>query len=243
MHSGKHPLSVAELIELPTDSWVSDGFTAVIRSIERKVGKPPGNRVFFKCVLADTTGSATVGACLFFAPKFKEGDSVDFLGQGIKFKNGQYGAEVSMGDKADIRVVGKSVHAEEQAHRAAAGAPALNGTPQLVNGQTVGMAMKEALALAGMGAGGITRDVLKDPLFWQDVKVYAGNIIRISRSLEAGKLAPPSWPTPQREEAPPSAARPPDRSPAPAPRTSKPTPGPEGAAFPPEPGIDEDVPF
>lgn len=243
MSSNQRPLSVAELIELPTDSWVNDGFTAVIRSIERKVGKPPGNKVFFKCVLADTTGSATVGACLFFAPKFKEGDSVDFLGQGIKFKNGQYGAEVSMGDKAEIHVVGKSVHAQEQAQRAATGAPALNGTPQLVNWQTVGMAMKEGLALAGMAAGGITREVLKDPLFWQDVKVYAGNIIRISRSLEVGKLAPPSWPTPPREEAPPAAARPPDRSPASPPRTSKPTPGPDGAAFPAQDENEEEVPF
>jgi hypothetical protein len=98
------------------------------------------------------------------------------------------------------------------------------------------MAMKEAIALAGMAAGGITRELLADQLFWGDVKTYAGNIIRISRSLEAGKLSAPSWPTPKREEAPP------DRSPAPKP-TNKPTPGADGAAFPANAGDEEDVPF
>lgn len=223
----KHPLSVAELTELPTDSWVNDGFTAVIRSIERKVSK--ANKPFWKCKLADTTGSATVGMTLFVSPKFNEGDQVDFLGSGIKFKNGtQYGPEVSVGDKAEIHVVGKSVHAPEQAARAAVGAPAVNGTPQPVNGQTVGMAMKLATDLLIEGGDSIALDT---QAYWQRIHAIASHIIRVSRALEAGKLTPASWAKPD-----PAPAPQPVRQPAP-----KPQPGPDGSAFPVGQGADEDA--
>lgn len=202
--SSERPISVAELTELPDDSWVNAGFTAVARSIERKIAKKT-NKPFWVCAMADTTGSATVELAMFTAPKFGEGDQVDFLGQGIKFKNGQYGPKVSVGDKTEIHVVGKSAHHAEQKERAESGAPAVNGQPQMVMGQTVGMALKESIALVTMAHGGIQDGKpLKDPLFWQDVKACASNIIRLGRSLEKGHLSPAPWPTGEKKEEAPS---------------------------------------
>jgi hypothetical protein len=137
------PLGVAELSELPHDSWVNDGFTAIVRKIERKTSTKT-NKPFWKCVLADTTGSATVGATFFTAPKFSEGQQVDFLGQGIKFKNGQYGPEVSIGDKTEIHVVGRVV-ADQQPGRTAA--PGNDGNAPLAAGTDFHKAMKRAALL------------------------------------------------------------------------------------------------
>lgn len=224
------PLTVSQLLGLRDNDWVNDGFMAVVRSMERKASSKTG-KTFWKLELADTTGSGVVKSTMFFAPKFNEGDQVIFTGAGIKFKNGQYGPEVSIGDKAQISVLGRSAHHAEQTERAASGKPAVNGEPQRTNGQTVGMAIKEALllAIAVQPNGSITRQTLADPLFWQDVKVYAGNIIRISGSLERGNLSAPSWP-----------ARQPQQAAAPAP---KPQPGPDGSAYTPSHDDGEDVPF
>lgn len=238
-------LSVEEVLELqPGDeqnaTWVNPGFTAVVRAIKATKTKKGGAMNI--CTLGSQTGAAEISMTVFSAIKFAEGDLIEVSGQGLRRTVYNQLQQVTPGQKTEIHILGRSAHAPEQAERKAAGQPPVSGNGSFpVNGQTVGMAMKEGLALAGMAAGGVTRDVLKDPLFWQDVKTYAGNIIRISRSLEAGKLSAPSWPTPKREEAPA------DRSPAPTSQpktaTTKPTEGPGGSAFPADAGDDEDVPF
>lgn len=130
MPATTHPMSVAEVSELPHDSWINDGFTAVVRTIERKVSKT--QKPFWKCKLADTTGSAVVGCTMFTAPKFKEGQIVDFLGQGIKFKNDKYGPEVSISDKTEIHPLGMHVRDQEPGtpgagHREGASEPTPKG--------------------------------------------------------------------------------------------------------------------
>ena len=61
--------------------------------------------------------------------------------------------------------------------------PAASGSS--INGQTVGMAMKEALTLTNM-----TTLKPDDPEFWKQVHITASDIIRVSLMLEKGKLAP-----------------------------------------------------
>ena len=238
--NSNQPLSVAELCELPTDSWVNDGFTAVAEMIERRIAKKT-QKPFWVCTMSDTTGSASVELAMFTAPKFNKGDQVDFLGQGIKFKTTEYGPKVSVGEKTEIHVVGKSVHHDEQVQRKEAGQPALNGDPQRIDGQTVGMSIKEAIALAlaahrepDASPPKPIRTILADTLFWADVKTYSGNIIRISRSLCNGHLSPPSWPVAKAETS--------GRTDPPKPVT-KPEPGPEGSAFPPSEEAEDDIPF
>lgn len=235
------PLTIAQLCGLAPDSWVNDGFIATVRTIEIKNKKAGGN--FWKCALADPTGATTVNCSLFVAPRFKQGDVIEVTGKGIKYKDGQYGKEVSVSDKASINVLGASVHHAEQAERLADSRPAINGQDHPVNGQTVGMAMKEAV---GLLTHKLTHDEavarIITPVFWQSVHEVSSDIIRVSRLLEAGKLAKPV------RERQPGYVRPPEPSAAASGRAdplasrAKPAPGPEGSAFP-TGGANEDVPF
>src|SRR5262249_14895998 len=141
------PLSVAEVLEIvpAEDSWVNDGVSAVVRSI--KASGPNAKRKFWEIILADTVGSATIRMAIYKAPHFNEGDVIDITGSGIKRKEYQGTAEISIGQKTEIHVVGRSAHHEEQKHRAETGAPSVNGELQKVAGQTVGMALKESINL------------------------------------------------------------------------------------------------
>lgn len=183
-------LSVAEAVELqPGDAqnatWINPGMQGVVRKIERKMTK--AGKPFFPCVIADTTGSATIEVSFFTAPKFGEGDLIELSGQGLRRTEYNGKPQAAIGQKTEVHVIGKHVHAEEQTQRAAAGAPAIDGTLQPVQGQTVGMAMKEALAIVVFERTGGERG---SPIFWEDVYTVASDIIRVSRLLESGKLAP-----------------------------------------------------
>ena len=200
MSKSEKMLSVEEVLELvPGDSenamWINPGFVAVVRLIKRTQTK--AGKTMNICTLGSQTGAAEISMSVFSAIKFGEGDVIEVSGQGLRRTEYNGLQQVTMGQKTEIHLIGKAVQHEPPANApkpAAEWPRESSGTPATVNGQTAGMAMKEALALAGMAAGGVTRDVLKDPLFWADVKIYAGNIIRISRALERGHLSPPSWP-------------------------------------------------
>jgi len=235
-------LSVEEVLELvPGDqdnaTWVNPGMTAVVRSIKRTNTKKGG--VMNICTLGSQTGSAEISMSVFAAVKFNEGDLIEISGQGLRRTEYNGLQQVSLGKNTEIHVLGKSVHHEEQVERKATMAPSVNGTPQPVYGATVGLALKEGLALAGMAGGGITRELLNDKLFWADVKLYASNIIRIGRALEAGKLSPNPWapPAPPSEE---PAPAPVGRSDPPKPAT-RPQPGPGGTVK--HDDDDGDMPF
>ena len=233
--SSEKLMSVAELLTLAHDSWVNKGFIALCSEQERKVSTKT-QKPFWKITFVDQAGGAEVKATLFFAPKFGVGQLVELTGQGIKFKNGQYGPEVSVGDKANITMLGAAAHAPERAAAKAESLPAPDGTKFAVNGQTVGMAMKEALALVERSHGGVVEiATLFDAKFWASVKGVASNIIRVARALEAGSLTPDPWAAATQAQ---PAAMPP--SSAPQPKTQG--HGGTGHAFPTN-GPDEDVPF
>jgi hypothetical protein len=210
------PLSVAELLELPSDSWVNDGFTATVVQIERKMSQKT-QKPFWKCKLQDTTGSACVNLTMFRAPKFSEGQQVDFVGAGIKFKDGQYGQEVSISDKTEIHVVGQSAHHEEQQERASNLQPAVNGSSPQIAGVSVGCALNQAWETV---RAIYTPEELKAKLstegFWAQLKQISSDHLRVAAALEHGKVSAPSWkqderPEPRRESPP---ARQAERRPA-----------------------------
>lgn len=243
MPKNEKPLSVAEVYELQpggedNPTWINPGMIAVVRSMERKIGK--NNKPRWAVVFADQTGSATVESAFFSAPRFAEGDLVQLEG-GLRRTEYNGKAQVSIGKNSTVNVVGKSAHHAEQAERAATGAPAVNGAPQMIDGQAVGMALKESIALTVMAWGGI-EDLkkLNDPLFWSDVKTHASNIIRIGNSLKRGNLSPSPWqaaeapaPAPQHHSAPP---------PQNTPRRTAPTNEREAANLG-DDNLDEDYPF
>ncbi len=189
MSKNEPMLSIAEVVEIPAGdeenaSWINPGFTGIVaelKSTKTKAGKPMWN-----CVIRDTTGSATIDMTIFESPRFKQGDQINVHGKGLRRTEYKGKAQAAMGRNTMIQVVMSSVHHEEQTARAQNHAPALDGSPQPINGMTVGMAMKEALALCAPG----NQPKWCTPGFWQEVHQMASDIIRTSLLLEKGKLAP-----------------------------------------------------
>lgn len=237
--------TIAEVANMP-DGWLN-GLYAVVDSIEPKKSGPnakkPGSP-FWVVNLADATGPETAEMVMFGKPPtFSAGACLDITGKGVKKETTQYGMKISIGMETVITVIGQSAHHPEQAAAKASGAPAVNGKPNTVLGQTVGMALKEAITL-------VSRDLTGDQLaaamktkdFWADVKLAASNVIRISKSLEQGHLSPAPW-------APalaPSAATPPPasggRADPPKPAGGRPAAGPGGSVAH-DQNLDEDIPF
>lgn len=187
MQSDPKMLSVAEVCELPPGDkenavWINPGFQGVVRTITLRQGQKKS----WPCIIADTIGSATLEVCFFQAPKFEEGDLVEFSGKGLRRTEYNGKAQAAIGKDTNVHVLGKSVHHEEQKERVATSQPALNGQSQPVPGQTVGMAMKEALTALVPGNGAR----INTSAFWFEVHQFASDVIRVSRKLEAGKLAP-----------------------------------------------------
>lgn len=187
MATDKEMLSVAEVCEMQAGDkenavWINPGFVGVVRSITPRQGA----RKTWPCIIADTVGSATIEICLFQAPKFSEGDQIEISGKGLRRTEYNGKPQATIGKDTEIHILGRSVHHEEQKERAISGQPSVNGQLQPVNGQSVGMAIKEALT--ALVPGNEAR--LNSPSFWFEVHQFASDVIRISRQLEAGKLAP-----------------------------------------------------
>ena len=246
------PLSVAEVCEIvPGDdqntSWVNGGCTGSITKIEERATQRGGK--MFICTLRDTTGSAELDFSVFSKPAFEVGDLVDILGKGIRRTEYKGRAQIALSKTAKVHRVGRAV-ASEPAPRAPAPSRSTTGTRtpgnvppaqsfetagEKFNGQTVGMAIKEAIGLCERSA--VTS--FHNAEFWRQVHVCASDILRVTRLLEHGKLAPSAKarassaepaPAPEPEPEPDPSL---DRHAAPEPAPHRPTPDP----------LDEDVPF
>lgn len=101
-----------------------------------------------------------------------------------------------------------------------------------IPGQTVGMAMKEAIGLSISAFRNTSTEApdIGSPEFWEMVHIAASDIIRVSQMLERGHLAPSAKAraTPQ-----------PARTPVPPPRQRQPEPYAPAN----QEQLDEDVPF
>jgi hypothetical protein len=248
--STQKPLSIAEVVELPVSredepTWVNE-FTGVVRAIQEKKVRTSGKAMWINRI-GDTTGSAEITMSLFAPPRFAIGDVIVVEGKGMRRTEYEGNAQVTPSSKSqpNINVIGQSAHHEEQAQRKSESAPAVNGQTFPVAGQTVGMSMNNALTLL---TSKLTHDEMIariiTPTFWHSVHEVASDIIRCSRLLEAGKLAPSvkeraGGASAARPEPAPQPARPAQPPPA-APRKG---PTDEQLANRTDHGIDEDVPF
>lgn len=241
MPTTNKPISVAEALEIVpnNDSWINDGVTGVVRDI--KASGLSSKRKFWRCTVADTVGSATIGMTVFTPPNFGIGDLIDVTGQGIKRKEYNGEAEIGVGQKTEIHVLGKSAHHQEQVQRSESHKPSVNGQQQPVNGQTVGMALKEAAAM--LAVIGYDADDLRNPAWWKRLHEIASDVIRVSRMLERGALAAPVKyrETGVEEHRDPEPE--PDPEPTPPPRTSGRADPPPRSNPVPHDRDDEDVPF
>lgn len=186
-------LSVAEVFEMQAGdeqnaTWINPGFTAVVENV--KSTKTQKGQTMNICTLQDQTGSARISMTVFGPVKFSEGNVIEVSGQGLRRTEYKGLAQVSLGKATEVHVIGASVHHQDQAARKENLEPAVNGSKQHINGQTVGMAVKEALTLVrDKNDPGLT-DINK-PEFWAQVHQTASAIIRLSNSLEHGNLTPP----------------------------------------------------
>jgi len=194
MSTREKPLSIAEVFELPSGdkdnpSWVGE-FTGVVNRLTPKTSKE--GKKYWVCVIGDLTGSAEIEMSVFTAPKFYEGDVIEVTGQGMRRTEYQGKAQVALSQKSQVLKVAASAHHEEQQHRRADSRSALNSAAFTVPGPTVGMAINNAIDVLTKNLD--TRDAiierLCEPGFWMAVHETASDIIRLSRLLEAGKLAP-----------------------------------------------------
>jgi|GEM_PF-2950233 len=195
-------ITIAELLEIPVGqkdapSWVNDEFEAVLSNIIPAQGKGPT-----KCTLSDPDNSSIRIIGCFFGGKVitrYENKLCLFGGQGMSRTEFNGTDQLTMGAKVTINVLAEYAQNTAPAPRAASTLPGQSGnyagnhdrsstTPAIVpiNGQTVGMAVKEALT--------IVREDGPDwssPVTWKAVHEVASDIIRLSRLLEMGKLAAP----------------------------------------------------
>ncbi len=134
---------------------------------------------------------------VFQAPKFARGDKIRVAGQGIKKSAYNGKPQIGIGQKTGITVVASGGNAPAPAAAQASGAaPSTGGQVSQVQvpGPTVGMAVNNALSLLtqGMGHAEIVK-ATQVATFWTTAYEVASQIIRLSRSLEGGKLAPSVW--------------------------------------------------
>lgn len=196
------PLSIAEVCEIKPGpesraAWI-DSLIGIVNSIDKKTAKLSG-KSFWICVLGDTTGSAKATMSVFTAPKFSAGSTIVVSGKGIRRTEYNGAAQINIGKETKINVVAESEHSQNQEDvpydTPSQSAPARHSAPQPgdkpVIGVTVGMSINNALTLL---TSKLTHDEIVariiTPVFWFSVHEVASDIIRMSRLLESGKLAP-----------------------------------------------------
>jgi hypothetical protein len=187
--------NVAGLLQLADESWVDGGFEAFVSEV-REVAKKDKSGSFFVAKLNDGPGTADISLSLFSAPKFAQGDKIRIAGKGIKRSSYNGKPQVGLGKTTGVTVVASGGNTPAPAAPAGGATPSSGGqAPQaMIPGPTVGMAVNNALTLLTQGMG--HADVVKatrEAVFWTTAYETASQIIRLSKSLEGGKLAPSVW--------------------------------------------------
>jgi hypothetical protein len=250
------PISLAQVTELASGSWVKSPFSAIVDRIQEKTVQKT-QRKFWVIKLLDTTGSAEVEAAMFTVPKFEEGDVIEVAGQGIKYEENNYGKKISWGDKASVTVITKRTAAPAAASPAARPPgssnppPAAQGLPLSDRHAKFHKNMKR-LSLLRLHCIHYADQIVKKAA---DAGILTGermemvNTIGTGLYIEAcrrgmdadvGPIGIPQEEQATEQAPPPRAAAAPARSPSSSQTT--PADNPSGQAFPTN-GPDEDVPF
>ncbi len=192
-------LTVNEVCALPTETYVT-GFAALCVKKEQKQSTKTG-KPWWKLAFADEANSTLLlNSAMFFAPPFNEGQRVEMTGMGMKYKDGQYGKEMSIGDKTQIlaQIEHRPAPAdpvkrgeEDFSPTASFKVPGARVEPQKpVYGATVGMAMN--LAVESLTKG-LPHEKIAEQLtsesFHAAVHQTASDFIRTAARLERGELA------------------------------------------------------
>ena len=196
-------LSVAQVCEMQPGTeqdptWVNPGLVGYVEKIVATKTKKTGSAMNI-CTLRDVNGSAVISLTVFGPVKFNEGDTIEVRDGGIRRTEYNGMAQVSLGKNTTLHVVNAGRAQVEapparpapQARREGAPTPPPAAGGQRINGQTVGMAMKEAIPLVVQFTAAQGLKLHLDTIFWSEVHKQASAIIRLSNALEHGNLTPP----------------------------------------------------
>lgn len=178
--------NITGVCNLADDSTIEGGFEATVVEV-REVAKKDGSGSFFVAKLSDGTPDSPVAEMsVFTAPKFNKGDKIRVSGQGIKKGSYNNKPQIKAGFKSGITVVAKAGSGQQ----GTVDVPTASSIP----GPTVGMAINNALNLLtqGLTHEQICKAVQTAP-FWTMAYEVASQVVRLSKSIECGKLAPSVW--------------------------------------------------
>lgn len=188
-------ITIGEILEMtPGDrqnvTWINDDFEAVVSDVKHGSGKAPST-----AVLTDphNSGISILGNFFGVDPSRYAGKVCHFSGKGLSRTEYKGTQQVTMGDKATIQIVGDAKPGQAPKGQSAGSSGSAGGTG--IHGATVGMAINQACQLimhsdrcAGQ-SGELPIEYLHSAEFSRDVGLIASDLIRVSRVLEAGKLA------------------------------------------------------
>jgi hypothetical protein len=183
-------ITVAELLELPAGdkqnaTWVNDDFEAVLTDVK------PGQKVT-TAILSDPHSPNIRIAATFFGRDCSrfDGKLCHFSGKGMTRTEYKGTQQVTIGDKATVQVLGAAPAGAAKSGATVGGSGSIGGSSG-IHGATVGMAINQATAAIAKAKGNdFSHAYLNSPAFAADLYATASDIIRVSRALEAGKLAP-----------------------------------------------------
>lgn len=183
-------ITIGEILEMvPGDrqnvTWINEDFEAVVSDIKRGSGKAPST-----AVLTDphNSGIAILGNFFGVDPSRFAGKVCHISGKGISRTEYKGTQQVTMGDKATIQIVGDAKPGQAATP---AGAAKSAGIPN-AEGQAIGNAITNACSLIKETLPQNAGDWLTSPDFSRELWTIASDILRVSRMLNAGKLADPA---------------------------------------------------
>lgn len=177
-------ITLAQVASMADDAWINDPVHCILQVQSQKTSK--AGKPFWPCSLTDANdpSSPVLTTTLFADPSRYSGKLVSLEGKGNKKTSYNNKAQINMGKAGFIKVLSDANGAAPQA--AQHSPPVPNATPQptrttpvnVVNGQSIGMAVKEAhLSILKSG----------QPLTEDAIVSLAGIFLRASSRLERGE--------------------------------------------------------
>ena len=205
MSSSPQLLTVGEALELPPGtqdkaSWINPGFSGLVELVESFNAN--SGKTFYNVTVVDPDNNSIAIHALFpTPPKFNEGQIVEFSGKGLRRQEYKGKPQFAVSAGTEIHVLGNApgrqsnpppAHQQAPAQRPAGSpAPAGTGAQPLVFGATVGMAINQANELMRhIYSPPQLAELMKSTEYCRTLHEWASDIIRVSRMLENGQLAP-----------------------------------------------------
>jgi hypothetical protein len=207
-------MSVAQVLEMPpgdesTPAWVNN-LVGRVQSVTKKQTR--GGKDYWPCVIEDTTQAhLTVAMTVWTAPRFKIGDTIEVGGSGNRLTQYDGDLQIALSKKSEVHVITAGANRPAAAPPAdnsgkpkddtRGGAPAERAPHPVINGQTVGMAVKAAVDILIHNANfgrlvqskdGVHLEAIPVELteLRKDIKTVAAEIIAAARDLETGAVPP-----------------------------------------------------